>query len=145
MGRIHSFTQEYMFSGNNFIIHATQHITRIVPMDRKEHLPPGIRLWLGDPIGHWEGDTLVVDSTNFNDTPRMSLGGDFHGADAHIVERFQMLDSNTLKWTMTKRLKPTPDFDVEDTCHEGNVDLVHLKNTYEKAHGPAWPPPKGVR
>ena len=138
VGRIHSFTQEYMFSGNNFIIHATQHITRIVPMDRKEHLPPGIRLWLGDPIGHWEGDTLV--------------------------ERFQMLDSNTLKWTMTidnpkvftrpwtmtspalmKRLKPTPDFDVEDTCHEGNVDLVHLKNTYEKAHGPAWPPPKGVR
>jgi hypothetical protein len=163
IGRIHSFTQEYMFSGNNFIIHATQHITRIVPMDRRDHLPPGIRLWLGDPIGHWEGDTLVVDSTNFNDKPRMSLGGDFHGADAHIVERFQMLDANTIKWTMTidnpkvftrpwtmtspalmKRLKPVPDFDVEDTCHEGNVDLVHLKNTYEKAHGPGWPP-KPVR
>ena len=94
----------------------------------------------------------------------MSLGGDFHGADAHIVERFQMLDSNTIKWTMTidnpkvftrpwtmtspalmKRLKPTPDFDVEDTCHEGNVDLVHLRTRTEKAHGPAWPPPKGVR
>jgi hypothetical protein len=158
IGRIHSFTQEYTFSGNTFIIHATQHITRIVPMDRREHLPSGIRLWLGDPIGHWEGDTMVVDSTNFNDKTRMSLGGDFHGADAHIVERFQMLDANTIKWTMTienpkvftrpwtmtspalmKRLKPTPDFDVEDTCHEGNVDLVHLKNTYEKAHGPGWP------
>ena len=159
VGRIHSFTQEYRFSGNTFIINANQHITRIVPMDRKQHLPPGIRLWLGDPIGHWEGDTLVVDSTNFNDKPRMSLGGDFHGADAHIVERFQMPDANTIKWTMTidnpkvftrpwtmtspalmKRLQPAADFDIEDTCHEGNVDLVHLKNTYEKAHGPSWPP-----
>jgi len=156
IGRIHSFTQAYMFSGTTFIINATQHITRIVPMDRREHLPPGIRLWLGDPIGHWEGDTLVVDSTNFNDKPRMSLGGDFHGADAHIVELFQMLDPNTIKWTMTidnpkvftrpwtmtspapmKRIPPVPDFDVEDTCHEGNVDLVHLKNTYDQAHGRA--------
>jgi hypothetical protein len=163
IGRIHSFTQEYMFSGNNFIINATQHITRIVPLDRREHLPPGIRLWLGDPIGYWEGDTMVVDSTNFNERPRMSLGGDFHGADVHIVERFAMLDANTIKWTMTldnpkvftrpwtmtspalmKRLKPAPDFDIEDTCHEGNVDLVHLKNTYEQAHGPAWPT-NGVR
>ena len=162
IGRIHSFTQAYMFSGNNFIINATQHITRIVPMDRREHLPAGIRLWLGDPIGHWEGDTLVVDSTNFNERPRMSLGGDFHGADVHVVERFTMLDANTIKWTMTldnpkvftrpwtmtspalmKRIQPVADFDIEDTCHEGNVDLVHLKNTYEKAHGPAWPT-KGV-
>ena len=163
IGRIHSFTQEYMFSGNNFVINATQHITRIVPLDRREHIPPGIRLWLGDPIGHWEGDTMVVDSTNFNERPRMSLGGDFHGADVHIVERFTMLDANTVKWTMTlenpkvftrpwtmtspalmKRLKPAPDFDIEDTCHEGNVDLVHLKNTYEQSHGPAWPT-NGVR
>jgi hypothetical protein len=106
---------------------------------------------------------MVVDSTNFNERPRMSLGGDFHGADVHIVERFTMLDANTVKWTMTlenpkvftrpwtmtspalmKRLKPAPDFDIEDTCHEGNVDLVHLKNTYEQSHGPAWPT-NGVR
>jgi len=163
IGRIHSFTQEYMFSGNTFVINGTQHITRVVPMDGRPHVPAGIRLWLGDPVGHWEGDTLVVDSTNFNDKTRMSLGGDFHSADAHIVERFQMLDSNTIKWTMTidnpkvftrpwtmtspapmKRIQPVADFDVEDTCHEGNVDLVHLKNTYEKAHGPGWPP-KSVR
>src|SRR5262245_13874791 len=50
IGRIHSFTQEYIFSGNTFIINATQHITRIVPMDGRPHLPPGIRLWLGDPV-----------------------------------------------------------------------------------------------
>src|SRR5712691_443059 len=152
LGRIQIFSQEYMFSGNNFIINATQHITRVIPLDRREHLPAGIRLWTGDPIGHWDGDTMVVDTTNFVDKPRMSLGGDFHGADAHIVERFAMLDANTIKWTMTidnpkvftrpwtmtspapmkrqKALGPA-DWDVEDTCHEGNVDLVHLKNTYE--------------
>ena len=101
IGRVHSFAQAYMFSGNNFIINDTQHITRVMPMDRREHLPVGIRLWLGDPIGRWEGDTLVVDTTNFNGRTRMALGGDFYSADAHIVERFTMIDSNTINWTMT--------------------------------------------
>ena len=161
LGRIQIFSQEYMFSGNNFIINATQHITRVIPLDRREHLPAGIRLWTGDSIGHWDGDTMVVDTTNFVENPRMSLGGDFHGADAHIVERFTMLDANTIKWTMTidnpkvftrpwtmtspapmKRIKALgpAEWDVEDTCHEGNVDLVHLKNTYDQAHGTAAKP-----
>jgi hypothetical protein len=156
VGRIQIFAQEYMFSGNNFVINATQHITRVIPMDRREHLPEGIRLWLGDPIGRWEGDTLVVDTTNFNDKSRMALGGDFHGAEAHTVERFTMVDANTIKWTMTvdnpkvftrpwTMTSPAPmariralgaeTFDVEDTCHEGNVDLVHLKNVYDQTHG----------
>src|SRR5262249_33246979 len=86
IGRVHQFTQEYMFSGNTFIINATQHITRIVPMDGRPHLPSGIRLWLGDPLGHWEGHTLVVDSTNFNDRTHTSLGGAFHGSDPPIVK-----------------------------------------------------------
>ena len=156
IGRLHSFAQEYTFSGNNFVINATQHITRVIPMDRRAHLPEGIRLWLGDPIGRWEGDTLVVDSTNFNDKPRMALGGDFHGADAHIVERFTMVDANTIRWTMTidnpkvftrpwtmtspapmRRISAQDNFDVEDTCHEGNVDLVHQKNVYDQARAAA--------
>jgi hypothetical protein len=155
-GRIHSFAQEILYSGNNVIINATQHITRVIPMDRREHLPEGIRLWLGDPIGRWEGDTLVVDSTNFNDKTRMALGGDFRGAEAHIVERFAMVDANTINWTMTitnpkvftrpwtmtsavpmarVRTQGGDDFDGENTCHEGNVDLVHLKNVYDQARG----------
>jgi len=155
IGRIHSFAQEIMYSGNTVIINANQHITRVVDMTRREHLPEGIRLWLGDPIGRWEGDTLVVDSSNFNDKTRMAIGGDFHGAEAHIVERFTMVDANTLNWTMTidnpkvftrpwtmtsgkpmARVEaPGGDFDDEDTCHEGNVDLVHLKNVYDQARG----------
>jgi hypothetical protein len=161
IGRVQSFAQQYMFSGNNFVINANQHQTRIAPFDRREHLPSGIRLWLGDPIARWDGDTLVIDSTNFNGKSRMAIGGDFYSEHAHIVERFQMVDSNTIKWTMTiddptvftrpwtmtSALPMTRraqggegGFDGEDTCHEGNVDLNHLKNVYEQAHGPAWPP-----
>jgi hypothetical protein len=52
-------------------------------------------------------------------------------------------------WTMTsptpmKRIKPVADFDIEDTCHEGNVDLVHLKNTYYQAHGKDAKPKYGT-
>ena len=156
IGRVHSFTQEYAFSGNNFVVNAISHMTRVIPMDRREHLPPGIRLWLGDSIGRWDGDTLVVDSTNFNDKARMALGGDFHGEDAHIVERYTMVDANTIRWTMTidnpkvftrpwtmtspapmRRISAQENFDVEDTCHEGNVDLVHLKNVYDQARAAA--------
>jgi hypothetical protein len=158
IGRMHSFAQEIMYSGNTVIINANQHITRVVDMTRREHLPPGIRLWNGDPIGRWEGDTLVVDSTNFNGKTRMAIGGDFYSPDAHIVERYAPVDANTLKWTMTiddPKVFTRPwtmttavpmarvgalgarNFDGEDTCHEGNVDLVHLKNVYDQAHGNA--------
>ena len=121
-------------------------------MNRREHLPEGIRLWLGDSIGHWDGDTLVVETTNFNDRTRMGIGGDFHGPEAITVERYTMTDANAMKWTMTitnpkvftrpwtmtsgkpmTRQPNTQDFDDEDTCHEGNVDLLHLKNIYDQA------------
>jgi hypothetical protein len=150
IGRIHSFAQD--------IVHAGDSITRVVDMKRREHLPAGIRLWQGDPLGRWEGDTLVVESTNFNGKSRMAIGGDFYSADARVVERFTMLDSNTIRWTMTiddpkvftrpwtmtsaapmRRVQAlgAAALDAEDTCHEGNVDLVHLKNVYEQARQPS--------
>jgi hypothetical protein len=159
IGRIHSFDQEIMYSGDFIIFNVQQHITRVFDMRRREHLPAAIRLWDGDPVARWEGDTLVVDSTNFNGRTRMALGGDFYSPNAHIVERWTMPNSNTIRWTMTiddpavftrpwtmtsavpmQRLRgPATDFDDEDTCHEGNVDLAHLRNTYEQAHGPDAP------
>ncbi|MDP7339831.1 MAG: hypothetical protein QF786_10990, partial [Vicinamibacterales bacterium] len=63
------------------------HDARIIRMNR-EHLPSEIRTWLGDSVGYWEGDTLVVDTTNFNDTP--SLGG--ASRNLHVVERFSRID-----------------------------------------------------
>jgi hypothetical protein len=156
IGRVHMFAMDIMYSGNTVIISPNQHITRVIDMTRREHLPQGIRLWLGDPIGRWEGDTLVVESTNFNGRTRMAIGGDFYSPDARLTERFQMKDSNTMIWTLTiddpkvftrpwtmtsaapmRRQRPAPDFDGEDTCHEGNVDLVHLKNVYDQARAGA--------
>lgn len=88
--------------------------------------------------------------------PHRPLGGDFHGANAHIVERFTMVDSNTINWQMTitdpqvftrpwtmtsaapMRRVNAADLDDdfgEDSCHEGNVDLVHLQNVYDKMRG----------
>jgi hypothetical protein len=158
IARVHQFAKDFMFSGNNFVMNETQHITRVVPVDRKEHLPSTMRLWHGDSIARWEGDTLVVDTTNLLGKTRMALGGDFYSANAHIVERFTMKDSNTIDWTLTiedptvftrpwtlttytpLRRQREPQgaarYDAEDTCHEGNVDLLHLKNTYTQAHGP---------
>ena len=157
IGRMHSFAQDIYHAGDSVIINANQHNTRVVSLTRNEHLPPGIRLWNGDPIGRWEDDTLVVTSTNFNGKTRMAIGGDFYSPNAQIVERFRMVDANTMNWTMTitdptvftqpwtitsavpmRRLPPPQggrDFDGEDTCHEGNVPLVHLKNVYDQARG----------
>jgi hypothetical protein len=161
IARVVSFPMEIAYSGNDIVISPNQHITRYIDMTRRQHLPAGIRLWLGDPIGQWEGDTLVIDITNLAGKTRMALGGDFYSADAHIVEKFRMVDANTINWTMTfddpkvytrpwtmtshepmKRVRQGDgNFDVEDTCHEGNVDLVHLKNVYDQTHGKVpWPP-----
>ena len=154
LARLHNFGFTIVYSGNNIIIFAFQHITRSIPMDRRQHLPDGIRLWMGDSIGRWDGDTLVVDTTNLNDKTWMGLGGDFHGGDAHAVERFAMIDSDTINWQMTitnpkvfarpwtmtsgrpfKRNTDPEDDDLgeEDSCHEGNADLVHLKNVRDQA------------
>lgn len=151
IARLHNFPLTIVYSGNNIVLFANQHMTRSIPMDRREHLPGGIRLWMGDPIGRWDGDALVIDTTNFNGKTWLALGGDFHGADAHIAERFTMSDANTLNWqaaisdpkvytrpwTMTAavpflRARDEEEWE-EDSCHEGNVDLVHLKNVRDQS------------
>ena len=84
----------------------------------------------------------------------MAIGGDFYGLKARVVERFTMMDADTITWTMTitdpdvftrpwtmtsaspmARQKTDTSFDAEDTCHEGNIFLLHVKNVYEQAHG----------
>jgi hypothetical protein len=152
MARLHQFNLDFQHSGNIITIAASiQHVSRIIDMSRREHLPESIRLWAGDTIGRWEGDTLVLETTNFNGRTWMDFG-DFHGPEAVIVERFTMVDSNTINWTMTvtnpkvftrpwtmtstaplTRRRAADSLDAEDACHEGNIDLVHLKNVYEQA------------
>ncbi len=59
------------------------------------------QLWLGDSRGHWEGDTLVVDVTNFNDETWLDRAGNFHSDALHVVERWKFLDANTIEYKAT--------------------------------------------
>jgi hypothetical protein len=111
------------------------HDARIVRMNA-QHLPSSIRKWLGDSVGRWEGETLVVDTTNFTDKTR------FRGstADLHVVERFSRIDDKTLRyrftiedkntwaqpWTGEYTWPATDDRVFEYACHEANYALGNI-------------------
>ena len=108
------------------------HDARIIRMNA-EHEPPEFRRWLGDSVGHWEGDTLVVDTTNFTDNP--SLNG--ASRDLHVVERFSRIDADTLlynftvedpnvwtaPWTGEYVWPASNDKVYEYACHEANYSF----------------------
>ncbi len=108
------------------------HDARIIRMNAK-HAPADIRSWLGDSVGRWEGDTLVVDTTNFNDSPALSDAS----RNLHVVERFSLMDGGTLLyqfrvedptvWTEPwggEYVWPSTDHRVyEYACHEANYSF----------------------
>jgi hypothetical protein len=124
-------TRDYVVIANEMI-----HDVRIMPLDGRPHLPAGIRRWQGDPRGHWEGDTLVVETTNFSD--RTS----FRGADTRLrlVERFRRLDAKTLDyqftvddptvfsrpWTVSLPMTPSDGPIYEYACHEANYAMTGI-------------------
>ncbi|MBO9669334.1 MAG: hypothetical protein J7485_02335 [Sphingobium sp.] len=57
--------------------------------------------WLGDSRGHWEGDTLVVDVTDFNDVTWLDRAGNYHSPDLHVIEKWRFVDANTISYTAT--------------------------------------------
>jgi hypothetical protein len=69
-----------------------EHLTRVIPLDGSKHIGAAIKLWMGDARGHWEGNTLVVDTTNLNGIARLSSSGDFLTSNAHLKERLTYLD-----------------------------------------------------
>jgi len=109
------------------------HDVRIIPLDGSPHLPADVRLWMGDSRGHWEGETLVVDTTNFTDKTKY-LGT---GEDLHVIERFTRVDAKTIlysftidapstflrPWTAEVPFVATPGPVYEYACHEGNYAL----------------------
>jgi len=131
-----------------FVVHVEMiHDARIIHLDGRAHLPRDIRLWLGDSIGHWAGDTLVVDTTNFKDGSGFygEAGGNFAwDVNLHLVERFSLLDADTLlyrfevddptaftkpwKGELTMARSPGPIY--EYACHEANYALTNLLRGY---------------
>ena len=73
------------------------HSSRIIPLDGRPHLPDGVRQWMGDSRGRWEGETLVVETTNFRDTPAFSQGSE----NMKVTERFRLESADSLIYTFT--------------------------------------------
>jgi len=140
------------------------HDTRIIPLDGRPRLGSGIQLYMGDSRGHWEGDTLVVESTNFTD--KTTVGGARNSAAARITERFTRVDPEmidyevtindpetwakpwTFRWTITSQ----PNYQIyEYSCHEGNIAMrnaLSAERAYEKEAAEnakkGLPPPERV-
>jgi hypothetical protein len=122
------------------------HSARTIPLDGRPHLAAGIHQLGGDSRGHWEGDTLVIDSTNFSDktnfrgAPATARQDIFSGPDLHVVERFTRIDENTIvyrftiddpgtwtrPWSGETLMGKTKGPIFEYACHEGNYGLVDI-------------------
>jgi hypothetical protein len=119
------------------------HETRIVPLDGRPHVSQNIRSWMGDPRGHWEGDTLVIETTNFNGKVGLTRNGNtlLTSPDLRLVERLTRVDANTIEyeatvedpktWTRTWKVAlpftQHPEYDFfEYACHEGNYAMRNI-------------------
>jgi len=87
--------------GEVAILYDYNHTSRVIHLDRKEHLGANIRLFMGDSIGHWEGNTLVVDTTNFNGRIAYSRELPYLTDALHLTERFTVADENTIDYEVT--------------------------------------------
>jgi len=135
-GPYNNYVQILQTASHVIVLNEMIHDARGVPLGGGPHAAPIIRRWLGDPRGRWDGDTLVVDSTNFGD--KMNLrAADEH---LHLVERFTRVGPDTLlyeftvddptaytrPWTAQLPMTRTGDRILEYACHEGNYALPDI-------------------
>ena len=125
------------------ILHEMVHDARIVPLDGRDHLPEGVRQWMGDSRGYWDGDTLVVESKNYTDktssfSPSVTMAaGD--GTTLHLTERFTRVAEDTMlyEFIVNDETTFTQPFSAaipmkrgnamfEYACHEGNYGLLNI-------------------
>ena len=131
------------------IVNEMVHDARIISLDGRPPLPGNVRQWLGDSRGHWEGDTLVVDTTNFTD--QSSFRGS--GENLHLTERFTRVAEDTLlyeftvddpasftrPWKVELPLWRNPELMYEYACHEGNSGMAGVLSGYRKAEADEAP------
>ena len=131
-----SYLQIVQAPGHVAILNEMAHDARLVPTDGRPHLDSRIQTWNGDPRGHWQGDTLVIDTTNF------SPKSDFMGSheNLRLVERFTRVGPETLNyeftvtdpttwtapWTAMIPLKLKDELIYEYACHEGNEAIPDM-------------------
>ncbi len=129
------------------IVYEMIHETRIIPLDGRPHVGSNIRMWTGDSRGRWEGNTLVVETTNFNDKGVIAasaaagrLRGIPHSEEMHVVERFTRISEDVINysatvtdpkvyetpWTVALPLNRDAGYKIyEYACHEGNLAMAN--------------------
>jgi hypothetical protein len=125
------------------IVNEMIHETRVIPLDGRAHVNADLRLWMGDSRGRWEGDTLVIETTNLTDRTGIGLngGGPRHSAALVVTERLTRTDEDTVlysmtiddpstwtePWTIELPLKRDDDYGMfEYACHEGNYAMFNI-------------------
>jgi hypothetical protein len=135
-GPYNNYVQILQTRDHVVILNEMIHDARIVPLDGRPHLPPSMQRWLGDSRGRWEGDTLVVETTNF--TAKTNVRGS--GERLRLVERFSRSGSGALlyqftiddpqsftkPWTAVLPMTKTNDQIYEYACHEGNYAMTGI-------------------
>ena len=129
------------------ILYEMIHEARIIPLDGRPHVGSSVRMWNGDPRGRWEGNTLVVETTNFNDKGSIAtsaatgrIRGIPHSEELRVVERFTPVDANTMgyevtiedpkvytrPWKVALPLTRDENYRMfEYSCHEHNMSLTN--------------------
>jgi len=135
-GPYNNYVQILQTRDHVVIVNEMIHDARIVPLDGRPHLPAGVRSWLGDSRGRWDGNTLVVETTNF--TGKTNVRGSGEGL--RLVERFTRADAGTLvyeftiddpasfskPWSAVLPMAKSDDKIFEYACHEGNYAMTGI-------------------
>jgi hypothetical protein len=119
------------------MLHEINHHTRVIPTDGRPHISQNIRQWQGDSVGRWEGNTLVVDTTNFS-----GVAANYRGSSEklHLIERFTRVSDDTIlyeftvedpttwakPWTAEISMTKTQGPVYEWSCHEGNSMISNI-------------------
>ena len=144
-GRVQAQDKIVQAPGVVVIYYEMIHETRIIPVNGTPHPPATIRLWNGDSRGRWDGNTLVVDITNYNDKSSIAtniasqaMRGIGQSEQLHVVERFTIVDEDTINyevtiddpklytapWTVAMPINRDAKYELyEYACHEGNYGL----------------------
>jgi len=130
-------------AGAVVILYESNHSYRVIPLDGRPHPPAQVKLWMGDSRGRWEGNTLVVDVTNFNEETWFDSHGTFHSDALHVVERWTPAGPDRIDYSVTledAKMFTRPwkmawavnrnrekNYEIwEDSRHEGEVDVEHI-------------------
>ena len=138
---------EFMQNRDYFVVLSPEaHTYRVIPTAPRPHIGKDITLFQGDSVGRWEGNTLGVETTNLNGLPWLDQRGRFLTEEARVIERFALVDPNTLMYTATvedsnvytrpftmahsfRRSAGAPALIVEEPCHEGNDESMRQFRT----------------